>query len=233
MSAPIKGSRRFLDRLTGHYGLMLAALLVMLAAVPFTHIYPWVDFVVVAALMLVVATSILCMRKRRRFVKVATVLGTLALFFGFDERIGMIMPFWPAENLFKLGFLLLLIFGIADDMLRHREASLNTIFGAASIYLLMSLSWASIYSIIEWLEPGSFSLESDSPVGQVMGQHAQLLYFSLITLTTVGYGDITPLSPQARFLATLEGVIGQLFIAIVIGRLVGLEISNRMRGKRS
>ena len=63
-----------------------------------------------------------------------------------------------------------------------------------------------------------------------MPQTFQLLYFSLITLTTVGYGHITPLSPPARFLAALEGLIGPLYLAIMITRLVALEMAHRVPG---
>ena len=62
-----------------------------------------------------------------------------------------------------------------------------------------------------------------------MKDDSQLIYYSMITLTTVGYGDITPVSPQARTLAALEGLIGQLYVAIIIARLVALEIVGRRK----
>ena len=60
-----------------------------------------------------------------------------------------------------------------------------------------------------------------------MATQADLMYFSLITMTTIGYGDITPTSPPARMLSALQGVVAQLYIAIIIARLVGMELANR------
>jgi voltage-gated potassium channel len=90
--------------------------------------------------------------------------------------------------------------------------------------LLIGFAWAFGYGIIELINPGSFSglaeIDTDNHVGRIM----QLRYFSFATLTTLGFGDILPRSPSARTLATLEAVTGQIYLAVLIARLVGLHI---------
>jgi len=104
--------------------------------------------------------------------------------------------------------------------------TLDTIAGAICFYLLLGVIWAFIYALIELAHPGSF-LDRGRPVGAA-GHHSlvpELLYLSLVTLSTLGYGDILPVTPQARMLAALEGIIGPLYLAVLIARLVGLAAS--------
>jgi len=96
-----------------------------------------------------------------------------------------------------------------------RSISLAELNTAVSIYLLLGATWAALYGVIENLHPGSFQLG-----GHVTDRQSDLIYFSLVTLTTIGYGDIVPLTGEARMLAALEGVTGVLYIAITVAILV-------------
>ena len=86
------------------------------------------------------------------------------------------------------------------------------LYTAVSIYLLLAYTWAALYGVMFNLYPGSFHLGTD--------RQSDLLYFSLVTLTTVGYGDVLPLSGEARMLAALEAVTGVLYVAITVAILV-------------
>jgi Ion channel len=99
--------------------------------------------------------------------------------------------------------------------------------GAIVIYLSLATIFASAYSLIWELTPGAFA----NLVAQVGGPEevATMLYFSLATLTTTGYGDIVPLDPFARSLANLESVIGPFYLAITVARLVTMELADRRR----
>jgi voltage-gated potassium channel Kch len=91
------------------------------------------------------------------------------------------------------------------------------------------LLWAIFYTIIEILDPGSFAISSlliDADTVSLGEVFEIALYFSLITLTTVGYGDISPISPVARSLASIEPIIGQLLLAVLVAWLVGMYISD-------
>jgi hypothetical protein len=89
------------------------------------------------------------------------------------------------------------------------------LYTAINIYLLLGLLWATLYLAIDTFHPGSIQIGSCPPE-----RETNLLYFSLITLSTIGYGDIVPLNGEARILAALEGVTGVLYIAITVALLV-------------
>jgi hypothetical protein len=98
----------------------------------------------------------------------------------------------------------------------------DTLFKAVSIYLLLGLTWTFAYSLLELLSTGSFTFGTQS----LDGSHFErFIGFSLTTLTTLGYGNVSPASPQADSLATLQAIVGQIYLAIVIARLVALQIA--------
>ena len=99
--------------------------------------------------------------------------------------------------------------------------SVARIQGAIAAYLLLGLSWANAYAILSRHHPGAFSSAIASP-----STTTAWTYFSFMTLTTVGYGDIVPASPVARMLAMGEAVSGQLYLAVLLARLVALQVSN-------
>jgi voltage-gated potassium channel len=115
------------------------------------------------------------------------------------------------------------------DVLFRGTVNLNKITGAICIYLLLAMFWAGAYILLEAFLPGSFE-----GLGTSFDDlhSSDLTYFSFVTITTLGYGDLTPLSDFARMLATLEALIGQLYLAILVAGLVGVHISNE-RFKRS
>jgi hypothetical protein len=94
----------------------------------------------------------------------------------------------------------------------------DTLCGAAAVYLLLGLFWAESFVLIEELSPGAFDSLSKEPVER----WNQVVYFSLKTLTTLGYGDLIPINPFARLWSTLEAVTGVLFVAILVARLVAI-----------
>ena len=107
-----------------------------------------------------------------------------------------------------------LLFGVVmSERVDH-----DIISGAIGVYLLMGIAWSVVFVLIEGLVPGSFSL-GGTEQGTIW---SQLLYFSFATITTLGYGDVAPLSPMARIWAILEAVCGTLYLAVLISRLVGL-----------
>ncbi|MFZ3357903.1 MAG: ion channel [Xanthobacteraceae bacterium] len=118
---------------------------------------------------------------------------------------------------------------IARVVFGSGRVSFHRVQGAVVLYLNFALMFFTIYRLMEVLLPGSFG--NLPHAGTEFGSGAALLYFSFSTLTTVGYGDITPLHPLARSLANLESVIGQLYPATLLARLVSLEIAHRYQSK--
>jgi hypothetical protein len=102
----------------------------------------------------------------------------------------------------------------------------DKIHGAIAGYILMGLLWTSLYLLIDQLQPGSFSYNGEKAIADLLG-FPDLLYFSFVTLTTTGYGDIAPVTGHARSLAILEQLAGTFYIAILIARLTGLYQGRR------
>jgi len=100
--------------------------------------------------------------------------------------------------------------------------------GAIAVYLLLAVAFGEAFWLILQLRPEAFQFPHPATTHGMM--RSGLFYFSLTTLTTVGYGDILPVSPAARSLATMEGLIGQLYPAVLIGRLVSLQLAGRQEG---
>jgi hypothetical protein len=124
-------------------------------------------------------------------------------------------------NIFGVLFFVFTIIRFQVFIFREDEVNLNLIFAAAVVYLLMAIMWSYVHSSLESINPGSYSIPPDK------GIHGQFLfvYYSFVTTSTLGYGDITPLSSLARSLTIIEAVTGQLFIAVLIAWLVGVYIS--------
>jgi|TARA_B110000091_G_scaffold94819_1_gene103450 hypothetical protein len=124
---------------------------------------------------------------------------------------------------------LLLIFFIstaqktAKQVLFTGEIDGNKILGAICLYLLMGLIWAILYTLMQLSFVGSFQHLDDSTEWFTL--FPDFIYFSFVTLTTLGFGDISPVQPVARFLVYLEAIIGQLYLAILVASLVGSRMS--------
>ncbi len=123
---------------------------------------------------------------------------------------------------FSLVVVSILVALILAMVFRDGPASRDRIFGAVAAYLLLSLGWALAYRFLDVVDAGSFRGLSWSPQDH---NFSGFVYFSISTLTTVGYGDIVPLSLPARSLASMESLLGQLFPAIFLARLVSLSIA--------
>jgi hypothetical protein len=99
--------------------------------------------------------------------------------------------------------------------------------GAVVLYLNFAIIFAAAYGLIWELSPGAFA-NLRAPMGETV-EIGTMLYFSLTSLTTTGYGDITPVDPFARSLANFESVVGQFFLAITVAKLVTTELADRRR----
>ena len=109
-------------------------------------------------------------------------------------------------------------------VLRQKTITRETISMSISVYLLLGLSWGLFYIVLFEFQPNAFSF-GGAPAPSELQITPVLIYFSLTTLATVGYGDITPMTLQARYAAVSEGIAGQLYLAILVARLVGMQMS--------
>jgi uncharacterized membrane protein len=110
---------------------------------------------------------------------------------------------------------------IMSYVLSAKKITRDMICGALSVYLLIGLIWVGAFTLVEAIQPGSFASSS----GEALNA-SDFLYYSFVTLTTLGYGDIVPITARARSLAILEAITGVLFSAVLIARLVGTRIAH-------
>jgi hypothetical protein len=204
---------------------LLVALVVLLLVSPFldnTRSHE-AYFVVLFALVMLSAVRIASNRRGHRIVGLVLGVPWLAL-----SLWGLV---WQHTDLTIGTNLLFIIFNtyvlgiVLGEVVSAVDIDFDILLGAASVYLLIGIIWAVSYTVIHQLEPGAFTL---IPMEARPFFH-QFLYFSLTTLTTLGYGDISPLSPFAQIWATLEAIVGTLYIALLVARLVGMYQSQRSR----
>ncbi|HEY3664303.1 MAG TPA: ion channel [Chthoniobacterales bacterium] len=185
---------------------------------------------IVAAIVLAAGTYALSTRKRLFFIALGicgvSVLATWLLLIT-QQR-------WAAIFSHSCVVVLILYFSVTilAYVLRGTRVTMDKIFAAICVYLLIGYAWTFAYALTSELQPGAFGALPATPPNEYVGHVLVLRYFSFTTLTTVGYGDIVPRSAAARTLAVLEGVTGQIYLTVLVARLVGLHIVHAQRGSR-
>ena len=123
---------------------------------------------------------------------------------------------------------LLIAFGMAsllDLMLKSKGVNREIIYAAILLYLLAALMWAFVYTFLELVDPASFNIELVRSEGQLL----VFQYYSFVTITTLGYGDITPVTEVAKAFSVLEALVGQLYLVVAVAWLVGMHVSSRSK----
>ncbi len=143
------------------------------------------------------------------------------------------LPVWVVLNHASTVLFLFLVLGcILVNVWRQETVETDTIVGGVVVYLMLGVAFAGLYQLVEFVAPGSFVLSNAEagrwgPWETEVGIYPRLFFFSFVTLTTLGYGDVVPASGTAGALTSLEAVTGSLYLTILISRLVGLHIARR------
>ncbi|MBE9029588.1 two pore domain potassium channel family protein [filamentous cyanobacterium LEGE 11480] len=151
----------------------------------------------------------------------------------FGLQTGLRLGWFSAEVLF-LAVLIQVVYGIylgvavyliLRDILLCQQVTVDTIRGSICVYLLIGFIWAFLYGIVASLDAQAFS----TSILNATSSYGEIIYFSFVTLTTLGYGDILPVSPIARMLANLEAIVGQLYPSILIAILVSNYTAEKLK----
>ena len=189
----------------------------------------WSDAIIAGLYMIFMLTAIFTVSKS----KISKIIGIAFAIPVAIMSVGQIVTETNVTDIMfqvlAISYLLYAIVLILKYIFDQQPVDANKIFASLCVYLLISLVWALFYAMIETIQPDSFIhvLEQQASVKMKFGygDTASSLYYSLVTMTTLGYGDIAPANEVARMFASMQAVIGQLYIAVLIARLVGLHAS--------
>ena len=207
---------------------LLAALLVLLVVIPLADDLDLVSAPLIRGLVFsgLLIIGVWSLRGGGRYftVGMAFVIAGVVL-----NVLGIYIPgqaLQHASILALIGFMLVAIAYTMKQVAVGSEINANRIVGAVCVYLLLGVIWAMAYTIIEMVSPESFA--GFSPIGD-LGWDSEWLYFSFVTMTTLGYGDILPVSATARGFAYMQAIVGQFYIAVLVAGLVSAYVSKRNR----
>ena len=208
---------------TGRCFWLFAVLLALIAIVPFIEPTPFGRLAVPTAHVFVIIAAVAAIGRSAGSFVIALLLGVPAVAFHFMSRstgdTGMLVYSWwfdAALYVATIGYLLRYVF--SPDVM-----TADKLWGAAAAYLMLGVMWTFVYGLINVYYGPAFAVGgAPASVGAI-----DVLYFSFTTLTSTGYGDVTPIVPQARALAIVEQVVGTLYLAILIARLAGVYPPHR------
>jgi hypothetical protein len=231
--APTRGVwRRFFGQ--QRFTILLVFMVAMLALPPmllgFGLTRGWFDALMLPLVLAAILS--LCQERHERLFALSSGIPTILL-----SLVGYATPEAAGFWILFVGHLcgMLFLFGSAVLIVRRLFSSpsitLDSVSGAICGYLFLGLGWAVAYNLIESFPPGSFEINPRLGVAHEQGlmQPYLLTYYSFVTLTTVGYGDITPVSPVARTLSWIEAVTGQFYLTVIVAGLVGILITHSRR----
>ena len=203
---------------------LLVALGLLFFAFPFVEEVKGGSVIVSILFSLVLLSAVLAIAERKRVLIVAIILAIPAIG---GRWINHLRPDLVPPSLFLTAGLILVGFVVANLLrfvLRAPSVNVEVLCASIAAYLMLGLMWTMAYWLVDQLTPGgAFSFNTNTGKQSMNGFNA--FYFSFITLSTVGYGDITPVSRIARWLAALEAMTGLLYVAVLIARLVALYSS--------
>ena len=220
---------RSLERTNFFY--LLLALLILLVAVPLND-----DFIVgsppiVKAILfsLTLLVGVRSLKGGGRFLVAGMFFVVAGIILTLVSTRTQSLVFQHASLLSLIGFLLVAITYTMKQVAIGTEITTNRLVGAICVYLLLGVIWALSYSVLELAVPGSFA---GFDAWSDRGWDSEWLYFSFVTMTALGYGDLLPISAAARAMAYMQAVFGQFYIAILVAGLVGSYVAQKDKPQR-
>ena len=224
----ISGGYVIRESLRSQFGFLFLSLLLAIAIPPLLPRGPLVSVIFVVLLTAVLLSGLFAVVSDRTHFLIGAAMVAPALVINWWGEAVSSQTLDTLGTVLAVAFLCYLTWLILLHIIVARRVDANIVFAAICVYMLIGWICGLGFDIIEVLNGEALALAGGAS-GRAL-QSGEGMYYSLVTLTTLGYGDITPVSPVARSLAVLEAVAGQLFLVVMIARLVGLQIAHGSGG---
>jgi hypothetical protein len=225
MASKIKSSIELLKR--DRYLFLLISLVLLLLITPLFEGFFALTTLLDISITIIFLTSLYAIGKRPNDLRIAVLLllpVITAMWVTYFVQVPYLSLVGDCCSIFFLAFTIIIIL---FTLFKEKEVTLDVIYSAFVSFMLIALMWAFIFDILEGLSPGSFLVTQ----GQFEDSRIHFIYYSFVTITTVGFGDILPVSLTARAFSIVEMVVGQIFLIVLIARLVGINITQSMEKK--
>jgi len=205
--------------------ILLVLILSMLVLTPFLDDFIETRILMDAFLTAIFFAIIFAVKSKRSHVIIASFLALPLIISIWSFYFVELTSISLLTRIFGALFLGYAVINILRIVVQSEEVTKETIYAAIVAYMLMALMWAFLYMILELLAPGSFSF----PERGFRAETMRFKYFSFVTITTLGYGDIAPLTNKASSLVMLEALFGQIYLVVLVAWLVGMHVSRRSK----
>jgi voltage-gated potassium channel len=201
---------------------LIISVLLMILFSPYYRDLEFANYFNFLFLTLILVSAILTLRKSSSEFKVVKQGGYLLIILTLIAAITNNQYIEFITRILFILFVVLVAINLLIGIIKSKEVDTNLIFSAVAVYVLFGFCGAVLAAVIMFVEPSAFSLDQT-----YSSQFHQFLYFSFVTITTTGYGDILPITPIARTLAIYLALFGQLYLTVIIGILIGKYFSGR------
>ncbi len=208
----------------GHrYGFLLGALLLLFLVLPlFSRDSVAFTFANDLVFSIILLASVYSLCENQTHMLIAACLGVSAILMRWIYWFYVEPLLWIGSFLFAIALLMYSSYKLLVFLMRVRKVNQNTINAAICVYLSLGIAWGMSYVLLESLQPRTFTI-GESAQGDTQHMVLEMIYYSMVTLTTLGYGDITPQTLLAKNLSALEAIIGQIYLTVLVARLVSLN----------
>lgn len=208
----------FVKLKVGRFLFLLISIVLMFTVRPFLEGLVGIGLLVDIFATLILASAIYAVSSNKRLLCLALLLAFPTFIIHWANYFVEVNKLPLIGEIFSGLFFAFMVVVILNYLFKEKTITTDTIAGAICAYFLIGLMWASIFAILELLQPDSFGPANMS------AESSSFRYYSFVTLTTLGYGDITPISARARSLSLLEAITGQIYLATLVARLVAINI---------
>ena len=204
---------------------LLVWLFLYLVVSPFLMAVPNARLIVQILFTAVLFSAVYTIHKGGRIMWTAIMLLALTTILLWSNALGLLHISGKAIDCLLVLYLGMLSVSFSHHIFTSQRVNMELISAALCLYLLLALLWGSLFMLLEDCVPGSFAGSGLGQAGSIREEVHYFNYLSFVTITTLGYGDITPKSPAAMALCQVEAILGQFFTAVLVARLVGIQVA--------